>query len=450
MSTIRARLLDNPELWLVAVVVLVLGPFVQAMTAQPAARYALTGAIWEHHTVDVGRYPVLIDRATLDNGELRSDKAPGQPLLAVPAFALGRLAGVEPATHPRFAENLGLWWVTLFSTVLPLALLAVLLRRVAVGLGSTAPTIVALVIVFGTTIADVATQLFGHALAALFAYGAWYVLRGAARDGRAPWVVGGLLAGCAVITEYTTFLIGLVLAAFVLWRARERFLWFVLGALPAAAVGAIYDQIAFGAPWRVSYSTKHVRAGGFFGINPPHLRIFLRVVFDQKGLLALTPIVVLAVVLACMQARRPGPGRVDAIVTLACFVLLLLVQSGWTNPWGGEYAGPRYLIPALPFLAAPLAVGWQRVRPLAIALSLWSVAIMSLSYITDGLVPTNGSAMSLWFQRIGDRAFTPTIFTMTFGGAGTLFHVVLAVGAGVGLWHATTRLPRRDALQPAA
>ena len=242
MSTIRARLLDNPELWLVAVVVLVLGPFVQAMTAQPAARYALTGAIWEHHTVDVGRYPVLIDRATLENGELRSDKAPGQPLLAVPAFALGRLVGIEPATHPRFAENLGLWWVTLFSTVLPLALLAVLLRRVALGLGSTAPTIVALVIVFGTTIADIATQLFGHTLAALFAYGAWYVLRGAARDRRAPWVVGGLLAGCAVITEYTTFLIALVLTVFVLWRARERFLWFALGALPAAAVGAIYDQ----------------------------------------------------------------------------------------------------------------------------------------------------------------------------------------------------------------
>jgi hypothetical protein len=437
MGAIRSAARRHPDVCLFLFILVVLAPFVQQYTAQPAARYSLTAALWEHHSVDISKYPVGIDRATLTDGQVRSDKAPGQPLLAVPVYAVGRAAGVEPGTHEHLDRNLGLWWVTLWSTMIPLALLAVLMRRAARSLHASAPTAATLAIIFGSTIAIVATELFGHILAATFAFAAWYVLRAADPKRAAPWALGGLLVGLAVITEFPTVLLGIVLGVFVLWRARHRVGWFVLGGLPPALVLAIYDQAAFGAPWRVGYDRKKSLDGGFFGINVPRLHVLAQIFFAPKGLVMLTPIVLLAVVLAVMQAREPGPGRVDAIVALACFGMLLIVQSGWPNAWGGEYAGPRYMIPALPFLATPLALGWHRFRAAAVALSTWSIAVMSLSYVTYGLVGQDGSAINLWLQRVRDHAFTPTLWSMAFGNAGALLHLLLIGGAAALVYWST-------------
>jgi hypothetical protein len=433
VNGIRSVARRHPDVCLFLFVLVVLAPFVQQYTVQPESRYALTAALWDHHTVNVTGYPIGVDKAVLPNGQVRSDKAPGQPLVALPAYAIGRVAGIEPANRAH-DKNLGVWWVTLWSTMIPLALLAVLMRRVAQSLNASAPTAATLAIVFGSTIAIVATQLFGHVLAGAFAFGGWYVLRKAEPERAGPWVLGGLLVGAAVMTEFTTALLGLVLGGFVLWRARNRFGWFLLGGLPPALILAVYNQAAFGAPYKVGYDRKKSLDGGFFGISVPKAHVLYQIFLDQRGLLFMSPIVVLAVVLAVMQARKPGPARVDAIVALACFVMLLIVQSGWPNPWGGESAGPRYMIPALPFLATPLAIGWQRVRSAALACTGWSVAVLSLSYVTNGLLAQGGSALGPWLQRVSDHNFTPTLWSMAFGNAGTVLQLLTIVAAGVLVW----------------
>ena len=90
------------ELLLALLVVVIAGPLVHDNGAQQASRYTLTAAIWDEHTLNLDMYaaldePVLgVDRAVRD-GSTYSDKAPLQPMLAVPFYAAYRAVGGEPA-----------------------------------------------------------------------------------------------------------------------------------------------------------------------------------------------------------------------------------------------------------------------------------------------------------------------------------------------------------------
>jgi hypothetical protein len=113
---------------LFVLVVVGFGAFVAPRTAQPASRYALTAALVDHGTVSIGRYqPMLgIDRAVFE-GQLRSDKGPGQPILAAPFYALAKAVGAPAITpRPRVHNDLMLWWLTQWSSVVPFALLCAL------------------------------------------------------------------------------------------------------------------------------------------------------------------------------------------------------------------------------------------------------------------------------------------------------------------------------------
>ena len=124
MPWLRRRSTGASQLCLGLLVLVAFGPIVAGDNAQPASRYSLTAALAEHHTVDLGRYArdLGVDRA-IYRGHLRSDKAPGQPLLAVPVYLVGRALGAQPATHVHVNGDLGLWWETLWSATIPLAVL---------------------------------------------------------------------------------------------------------------------------------------------------------------------------------------------------------------------------------------------------------------------------------------------------------------------------------------
>ena len=439
------RFARSPEVWIVLLILVVFGPFVQQMSAQSAARYALTAAIWERHTLDVDGYTLGVDKVVLPDGRLRSDKPPLQPLLAVPVFALGRVAGVEPATHRRVVGNLGLWWVTFWSTVVPLCFLVVLMRRVAVKLRARAPTLAALGIVFATTMAAFASQLYAHVLAAALIFGAWYLMRAADRERRWRWLGSGLLVGAAIITAYETIPLAVVLTGFVAWRARDRIGWFLLGGVPAAILGGVYNRIAFGKFWRISYGQKSGHRG-VFGVAVPRLSIMAQIVFGGRGLLLVTPLVLVALAAAVMVARKPGPARVDAVVGLLCFAGLFALQSSWSNPWGGESPGPRYLITALPFLAAPLAVAWPRIRRLAIVAGAWGAFCMACAVMTtSAVVNIHLSLFTWWRDQLEHGKLTPTVWTMAAGTWGWAIHALLVAAAIVGLWRATRPRDANDA-----
>ena len=110
--------------------VLVSALLIYPLRAQEASRMALTGAIWDNGSIQIDGYPLGIDRA-VRMGRTYSDKAPGQPILAVPIYAATQAVGLPGAKAPIIHGNWTLWLVTLGSATAPAVALFFVARRLA-------------------------------------------------------------------------------------------------------------------------------------------------------------------------------------------------------------------------------------------------------------------------------------------------------------------------------
>lgn len=437
----RGQLRTAFALGLLAMVVL--GPLVARDTAQPASRYALSSALVERRTVNLDDYgrTLGVDHAVYA-GHLRSDKAPGQPLLAAPFVVLGHLAGVEPGTHLRVAGNLGLWWATFWSCTVPFAVLLGLMFLMCVRHGVPARgAMCATIAVAGCTIMlPFAVNLYGHLLAAALAFGAWYVLDGT-RPAPRRLVLGGLLAAAAVTVEYEAGIILAVVAADVLWRQRERIGWFVLGTVPPLAFLALYQWRAFGAPWRTPahYYAGVIDGTTHGGYSVPALADLAGVVAGRRGLLVGAPVVIVALAAAAMLLRTgAGAPQRHALVAWAVVVPYLLLCAGWSGFKLLEEPGPRYLVPALPFVVVPLAAMWSRpvVRTGAIVAAAAGALVSVPATFTNLLVGIDENALPALWHRMRTGAFVDTTWSLGFGRLGI---VLYALTIGAGGWIITTR-----------
>lgn len=422
-----------------------LGPVVARQDASSWSRLAFTGALVDDRSVDVTDYPLGLDHVVYE-GERRSDKAPGQPLLAAPFYAVSRAVGGEPAVIERTHENLTLWWQTLWMSVIPFSTLLVLMYLSARRVDERAAVPATLAIGFGTLLLPFADHLYGHVLAALCAFAAWLLVREAPTPRRAAGA--GALAAFATITEYQVALIALVIAVALAMRARDRLVPFALGAAPFALVAAVYHWIAVGHPLRVPYSLKPVHESGIVGISYPRPDFLGDIFFGDRGFLVATPIVLVALVGAIVVARTPGPWRADAAVGLASFVALVCVQAGGSMPpWGGESPGPRYVVAAMPFLVVPLTAVWARCRPLTPLVAAWSIGVMLMPTFTQPLLAEEASAIPTWLRLVGRGEFAPTILSMAGGIFGALIHVGAILVAVVHLARVSTQPPDRAAVR---
>ena len=415
---------------LALLVLVVLGPFVQKVTAQSGSRYAFLGAAIDERTIDLTGYERYLggDDFVVVDANPRTDKAPGQLLLGIPAYATARAVGAEPATVVRYDENLGAWWVTWWTSVVPTAVLAALMFATARRRIPTTALAAAVGLSFGTIVVAFGSQMYSHGLSALLGFGAWVVLeRGPLRARRL--LVTGALGGAAVATEYTLGLVVLALVAWALWRgAGARVAWMALGVLPAGVVLALYHQVSYGHPLRTSYSMKDSLEGASVvgGMDPS---TGLQVLLGSRGLLVLTPVVLCAVIGAVQLARRPGPHRAASVLGLGLLGAFTAFQAGWPNPWGGEMPGPRYLIPVLPFLVLPLAHVWVRHARICLAATAVGFLVMGLAVVTFHLVPQGASVLQTYAARAANGPWTPTIFTMAFGGLGWAVSLAVTTGA---------------------
>lgn len=422
------------DVLLVLLALAALGPFVQLLSAQPASRYALTAALWDNHTVGLDRYENVlgVDRIVV-NGELRSDKAPGQPFAAIPPYAAYRIFGGEPATELRISGNLGLWGVTVWSAVIPFAVLLVLMRRVAARVGMRFATHASLAIGFGTILAAYGTQLYGHVAAATIGFAAWHLVR----DKDIPsfrLVVAGFCAAAAVAIEYPAVIVVGITISYVAVTIRRRVGWFALGTIFPLAFLGIYQWSALGSPFRVPYSAKAWHRVGIAGVGLPRFDAVVSILLGDRGLMRLSPVVLLAVAASLFLLIRSGPARVDALVALVVFLGFLIVQSGGVDPpYGGESTGPRYMIPALPFMAAPLAAVWHRIPRIAASVALVGALVMVLPLITPYMVAESDRLFAVWLARLRAGDLTPTIWTISFGWAGWLLHATLVAIAATAL-----------------
>jgi hypothetical protein len=130
-------------------------------------------------------------------------------------------------------------------------------------------------------------------------------------------------------------------------------LWLIAGGLPAAIALGAYHTAAFGHPLALPYEfvlQEHRRMGWFMGIAAPDPRVIgALLVGPYRGLFYGSPWLVAGVPGLVVLARRGF--RAEAITCGAIVLAYLLLNAGLVDWHGGWAMGPRYLIPAIPFLA---------------------------------------------------------------------------------------------------
>lgn len=409
----------------------VVAPFVQTLTAQGGARYSLTAAIVEQGTVRLDDYSktVGIDRVEID-GHVYSDKAPAQPWLGVPVLAVAEALGAEPATKGRLSGNLGLWSQTLVFCTLPAAALLVLMRRNA---ARTEPhrfaLLAALALAFGTMLLPFASALYGHMLAATFGFAAWHLVSRPRPSAAAVACAGGL-AALAVATEYPLALGAFVVGCHVLYRCGLRRA--VVYALPLMLAGlalAAYNSAVYG-----TAGSSYAKKGDTSAITLPKLDNIIDMLVGAKGFV-FTPIVIVALITLAVSVPR----RRDLVVPAAVAVLYFGLQAGWPNPWGGGGPGPRYATPMIPFLVVPAAIGLASIRR-AFRLPIIAVGVVSMTLVIV-TYELAGQLVIGHLENIRDAGMSPTIYTMAIGPAGWVVHAATIAAAAFHLHRTAAESP---------
>ena len=352
----------------------VLSP-VYISTAQDTVRLCLTRSLADGRlTIDpcVGDN---IDQARYE-GRVYSDKAPGMSLLALPAATLLRLPSADEWHHARDAR---VWAVRLLTSGVAFVLLAVAVGRVAEGLAPGAGGFALVSFGLGTLVAPLAATTFGHVTAAALAFGAFVLCT------RGRLAAAGLTAGAAVLVEYQAALVVLVLAAYAAlrgWRPVARYSG--AAAIPLAMLAA-YNWRAFGSPLHLSYRYVTNRfaaeqASGLFGIRPPNLHGTYWVFAGDRGLLIASAVLVAAAAGLVLLSRTY---RAEALVCAAITLLFVAVNCGYFLPYGGTSPGPRFLVPALPFLAVgfgPAFARWPRAAATLAGVSIVATLALTLTW----------------------------------------------------------------------
>ena len=305
-----------------------------------------------------------IDASYVD-GRYYAAKAPGLAMFALPWYGTLRAAGLQDAPLSTGAGYRNrVWELNLFGAVLPmlalLLLMVVAAERVVPGYGLPA----AVLLGAGTLLLPFSTLFFDHVLSAALGFAAFVVLLLARERDPRVWrlAAAGVLAGLAVVVEFPLGIVAAVLGLYALtWVRPIGRIWaYAAGVLTGIAPLLAYNTWAFGSPMTLGYTNalkQPAGAGapvvganesGLYGVGLPDPRAALSLLVSEKGLLVVTPLAI-AAVLGLPLLWRTGR-RAETAVCAAIPLLFLTYNAAYYLPFGGQSPGPRFLVPALPFL----------------------------------------------------------------------------------------------------
>ena len=332
------------------------------------------------------------------------NKPPGTSFLAVPAYWIilhvERWLGANP--DHAWTMTLNAWLTTIFSVGLISAMGCVLFFRLAreFASGAEVPAVLAtLAFAFGTTFFPFGTILFDHNLTASVLVAAFYFLR---KEGAAAFIAAGVCAGLAVLTNYVAVgAVGaLALYAFLsrssittprTWDWR-RGLLFAAGGIPLAVLLGWYHYVNFGSPLEVANNFQNPvfkdPAGnlGMFGAPSPYVGALL-LVSPYRGVFWLCPVLIAGLAGLCIWLLEMK-WVAEARLCLAIFAFFFFVNMSFNGYHGGYAAGPRYLVPGIPFLAFGLVVAfvrWKRIICVLMALSIGQQLLLTATDAQNAL-----------------------------------------------------------------
>ena len=378
-------------------------------------------------------------------GHWYSARAPGLALFAMPFYDVLKGLDAEKVARSSEAqrgEDEMIWMVGLWGNVLPGLLLLLLVWRVAgrfePGYGAAAAVTLGL----GTLVLPLSTLLFSHVFTAFLGFAA-FALMLRERDGPAApslLALAGLAMGYAVGSEYPLFFVAAVLGLYLLSRRDALNVRGVLTRAGAYIGGGIvgivplllYNHYAFHSWTHLAYSDVPRQQKGFFGIGAPSLKVLSTLLFDSRGRLTISPVLIMGAIGAVILYRRGK--RAEALTIGGVCLCYVGYNSGYYLPFGGGFMGPRFLTTMLPFLAAPLGIAFKRYPGPTIALAAVSVTATVIATITHPLIGYENEAV-VWTRFLSSHFFQPTIAS-AFGagrGWGGIWPFLLAAGLGVAL-----------------
>ena len=374
-------------------------------------RIAMTLAIVEHGSLYIDAFAPFTEDKGAARGHYISDKAPGMSLLALPATAAAVkvLHWFKPESrwieidtgggNPVLTTDLHWvqWVATLSTSGLLTALAVVVLFRTALllGVSKKGSLFAAMIYGFATPTWGWATTFFSHApCGAFLVFGLGAIVAATTHGGAGKewtwlksWCAGlgsGVLLGAAILLELTSAPAVLCVALYGLWRSSRltplrtmpMAAGALLGGLIAGAPFMLHNLVLFGDPFSVGYSHS-IAPPGYEAIafTVPNLTVAVELLFGGgRGLLWLSPILLLAPL--SWQAMWRADGRSTAVLCIAVFLVFLLVNAAYVNWYAGASTGPRYIVPALPFVALPFGWLWDQSRG-AMRRVIGGIAIMS-------------------------------------------------------------------------
>jgi hypothetical protein len=389
----------------------------------------------------------------LYKGHYYSARAPGLALFALPFYdtlnAFHAESWAVESEAQRGSDEM-IYLIGLWGNVLPGLLLLLLVWRVAERFEPGYGVAAAVVLGLGTMVLPLSTLLFSHVFTTFLGFAAFALMLREREGPPSALLLGlaGLAMGYAVASEYPLFFVAVVLGLYLLSRrdsltalgVARRAGAYIAGGVVGILPLLFYNHYAFHSWTHLAYSDVPRQQKGFFGIGLPNLKVLATLLTDSRGLLTISPVLVMGAIGTVLLYRRGR--RAEALTITGVCLCFLTYNSGYYLPFGGGFMGPRFLTTMLPFLLCPLGIALKRYPGPTLALAAISITTTVIATITHPLVGYENETI-VWTRLLGSGSFQPTIAS-AFGlgrGWGAIWPFFAAAAGGLGLaaW-ATPRL----------
>ena len=229
---------------------------------------------------------------------------------------------------------------------------------------------------------------YSHQLSAAFLVAAFLLVKTDQVPSAGRLLLAGFCMGFAVLCEYSVLLVAGVLFVYALYRMIKlgvwpRILWVMASAGAVGACLAVYNTTVFGGPFNLGYEYSELWSAqhqtGFMSLTMPSWDAIWGITFSPfRGLFYLSPVLLLSLpgFIFWWKSRQFRAEFWAAAASVAAMFFFNASSAMW---WGGFAVGPRYFLPALPFIAIAAAFAVQHwysriwFKVLFVVLSIWSV-----------------------------------------------------------------------------